>query len=320
MFGVHGSGDTSGFGAAGPRAVHAGPGRAALRRLLRRGRRRADRGDGGAVDPAAGAPADHRATREITFYVARDHVTALLWALRDDESLRFELARSHLRRRLRREGAPRRLHVVYELTSMTYRRRIRLEVAVDVDDAHVPGAVAVYPTADWHERETWDMFGIIFAGHPGLTRILMPDDWEGIRSARTTRSAGSRWNTRAPRSRPGPAEGVLMTEIGALGFRRAERHRLLDQVRGGLPAAGSAGLPRSTGRSGGSAPGPRHRHHRGPDLHRHRRRLGRPAGRDRVRERRTHHHQHGSAAPVDARRAAADPRDSRARPSCRPGR
>jgi len=76
-------------------------------------------------------------------------------------------------------GVPRRLHVVYELTSMTYRRRIRLEVAVDVDDPHVPSAVATYPTADWQEREAWDMFGIIFDGHPGLTRILMPDDWDG---------------------------------------------------------------------------------------------------------------------------------------------
>ena len=62
---------------------------------------------------------------------------------------------------------------------MTFRRRIRLEVAVDVDDPHVPSVVEVYPTADWHERECWDMFGVIFDGHPALTRILMPDDWDG---------------------------------------------------------------------------------------------------------------------------------------------
>jgi NADH-quinone oxidoreductase subunit C len=72
-----------------------------------------------------------------------------------------------------------RLHSVYHLTSMTYRRRIRLEVAVDVSDAHVPSVVAVFPTADAHEREAWDMFGIIYDGHPALTRILMPDDWPG---------------------------------------------------------------------------------------------------------------------------------------------
>ena len=118
------------------------------------------------------------ANGEITFYIHRDFLTVMLWAIRDDESLRFELA-SSISGVDYGEGVPKRLHVVYELTSMTYRRRIRLEVAVDVDDAHVPSAVAVYPTADWHEREIWDMFGIVFSGHPGLTRILMPDDWLG---------------------------------------------------------------------------------------------------------------------------------------------
>ena len=74
---------------------------------------------------------------------------------------------------------PQRLHVIYHLTSMTYRRRIRLEVSVDVDDAHVPSIVEVHQKADWQEREAWDMFGIVFDGHPALTRILMRDDWEG---------------------------------------------------------------------------------------------------------------------------------------------
>ncbi len=97
--------------------------------------------------------------------------------LRDDPSLRFELLSSvsgvdYL-------GTENRLHAVYHFTSMTYRRRIRVEVSVSVDDPHIPSIVATYPTADWQERETWDMFGIIFDGHPGLTRILMPDDWDG---------------------------------------------------------------------------------------------------------------------------------------------
>ena len=118
------------------------------------------------------------ANGEMTVYLDRTHLTALLWALRDDPSLRFELL-SSLSGVDYGPRVPRRLHVVYELTSMTYRRRIRAEVAVDEPDAHVPSAVAVYPTADWHERECWDMFGIVFAGHPALTRILMPDDWEG---------------------------------------------------------------------------------------------------------------------------------------------
>ena len=46
-------------------------------------------------------------------------------------------------------------------------------------DPHIPSLIGVYPTCDWHERETWDFFGIIFDGHPALTRIEMPDDWKG---------------------------------------------------------------------------------------------------------------------------------------------
>ena len=65
--------------------------------------------------------------------------------------------------------------------------------------------MSVYPTNDWHEREAWDMFGIVFDGHPALTRILMPDDWAATRSARTTRWAASPWSTRA-RPCPPPDE------------------------------------------------------------------------------------------------------------------
>ena len=67
----------------------------------------------------------------------------------------------------------------YQLTSMTYRRIVRLECAVSVEAPHLPSVTGVYPTADWQEREVYDMFGIRFDGHPALTRILMPDDWEG---------------------------------------------------------------------------------------------------------------------------------------------
>jgi NADH-quinone oxidoreductase subunit C len=71
------------------------------------------------------------------------------------------------------------LHAVYHLLSMTHNRRIRLEVSCPDADPHIPSVVAVYPTADWHERETYDFFGIVFDGHPALTRIEMPDDWPG---------------------------------------------------------------------------------------------------------------------------------------------
>jgi NADH-quinone oxidoreductase subunit C len=114
---------------------------------------------------------------ELTLYLDRDHLIGVITALRDDPALRFELCSSvsgadYL-------GAANRLHSIYHLTSMTFRRRIRLEVAVSADDPHIPSVTGLYPTADWQERETYDMFGIIYDGHPALTRIMMPDDWPG---------------------------------------------------------------------------------------------------------------------------------------------
>jgi NADH-quinone oxidoreductase subunit C len=77
------------------------------------------------------------------------------------------------------EGKDRELHAVYELLSMTHNRRLRLEVSAPESDPRVPSLVEVWAGTNWHERETYDMFGIIFDGHPALTRILMPDDWQG---------------------------------------------------------------------------------------------------------------------------------------------
>jgi NADH-quinone oxidoreductase subunit C len=115
---------------------------------------------------------------EITFHVARQHLAELVRYLRDDAHLRFEFCSSvsgvHYPADKDHE-----LHAVYHLLSMTHNRRIRLEVSAPDGDPHIPSVVPTYPTADWHERETYDMFGIIFDGHPALTRILMPDDWPG---------------------------------------------------------------------------------------------------------------------------------------------
>lgn len=118
---------------------------------------------------------------ELTLHVRPERIAEICQVLRDDESLRFELCSSVSGADyLGAEGVDgRRLHVVYHLTSMTYRRRIRLEAAVSVEQPHLPSVTSIYPTADWQEREAYDMFGVIFDGHPNLTRILMPDDWEG---------------------------------------------------------------------------------------------------------------------------------------------
>ena len=177
MFGVHGTGDTSGFGGlelpgyvpAPAERPYGGWFDAFVDEL---GAALAERGVEGAVQQIT---IDRG---EITFYVAPERLLDLCRTLRDDEALRFELC-SSVSGVDYGADVTRRLHVVYHLLSMTYRRRIRLEVALDVDDAHVPSVVELYPTADWHERETWDMFGVVFDGHPALTRILMPDDWDG---------------------------------------------------------------------------------------------------------------------------------------------
>ncbi len=118
---------------------------------------------------------------EMTLHVKRESLLAVAQTLRDDPDLRFELLSSVSGvDYLDIDPTGRRLHSVYHLLSMTHRRRLRLEVAVTAEDPHVPSITPVYPTADWHERETWDFFGIVYDGHHGLTRIMMPDDWEGF--------------------------------------------------------------------------------------------------------------------------------------------
>ena len=175
MFGVSGSGDTTGFGGL-DRKPWVPP--------------EAQRPYGSYFDDVvdalleAYASADDAILKvvvdrgELTLHIAREHLVGVARTLRDDPNLRFELCSSvsgvdYL-------GTRDRLHSVAELTSMTYRRRIRVEVAAPVEDPHVPSLTGLYPTADWQERETYDMFGIVYDGHPALTRILMPDDWDGF--------------------------------------------------------------------------------------------------------------------------------------------
>lgn len=72
-----------------------------------------------------------------------------------------------------------RFELNYHLVSMSRRERLRLKVRVDTSDAVVDTVSNVWPTANWHEREVFDLFGVRFEGHPDLRRILLPEDWEG---------------------------------------------------------------------------------------------------------------------------------------------
>jgi NADH-quinone oxidoreductase subunit C len=115
---------------------------------------------------------------ELTFVVRREHLLGVAQVLRDDPRLRFEMCLGVSGVHYPEEtGAE--LHAVYPLLSITNNRRVRVEVTCPDADPHIPSIVSVYPTNNWHERETYDFFGLIFDGHPALTRIMMPDDWMG---------------------------------------------------------------------------------------------------------------------------------------------
>jgi len=115
---------------------------------------------------------------ELTFHVRRAHLVAVVDKLLHDPALRFEIF-SGVSGVHYPDEEGRELRAVYHFTSITHNRRLRLEVSTPDADRHIPSVTSVYPAANWHERETWDFFGIIFDGHPALTRIEMPDDWRG---------------------------------------------------------------------------------------------------------------------------------------------
>ncbi len=175
MFGSSGSGDTSGYGGLVKSSANTGS---------------SERPYGGYFDEVSDElerafPSFNEAIErvvvdrgELTLYVKREKLFSVAKALRDTETLRFEMCLGvsgvHYP-----EDTGRELHAVYPLLSMTHNRRIRIEVTCPESDPHIPSLVEVWAGNNWHERETFDMFGIIFDGHPSLTRILMPDDWPG---------------------------------------------------------------------------------------------------------------------------------------------
>ncbi len=117
------------------------------------------------------------AVRDFTLIVAADRLVEMCTFLRDDPELDFAMlswvgGADYLPRHPRFE-------VVYSLLSLTRHLRVHLKVEVPEDHPQVPSVTGVWPTANWHERETYDFYGIEFTGHPDLTRILLPEDWVG---------------------------------------------------------------------------------------------------------------------------------------------
>jgi NADH-quinone oxidoreductase subunit C len=113
---------------------------------------------------------------ELTLHIKRAKLVEVALVLRD--KLLFEVCLGVNGVHYPQDNG-RELRAVYPLLSMTHNRRVRLEVSAPESDPHIPSLVEVWAGNNWHEREAYDMFGIIFDGHPALTRILMPDDWPG---------------------------------------------------------------------------------------------------------------------------------------------
>jgi NADH-quinone oxidoreductase subunit C len=108
----------------------------------------------------------------VAVEVSRDDLPAVMTAARDDARLDLKYLRDLCGIDWQEEG----LEVVYHLWSFTNRHALTVKTRVTYDDPNVPSVTALYPSADWHERETRDMFGINFEGHPNLVPLLLPDD------------------------------------------------------------------------------------------------------------------------------------------------
>ncbi|SRR5258708_33276738 len=113
---------------------------------------------------------------EVTVIVPREHIVAVCAFLKSNEGFDFLADLCGVDRGVEEEP---RFEVNYHLFSTRTYQRLRLKVLVNEQDTHVPTVTGVWRTANWHERETYDLLGIIFDGHPDLRRILLPEDWQG---------------------------------------------------------------------------------------------------------------------------------------------
>ena len=119
-----------------------------------------------------------------TIWVSRDKVHSVLRFLKEEVNnpyrMLYDLFAIDERIRINREGQPDSdFTVVYHLLSYGRNEDVRIKVALEGDFPSLKSAVDIWPSANWYEREAWDLFGINFEGHPHLRRILMPPTWEG---------------------------------------------------------------------------------------------------------------------------------------------
>jgi NADH-quinone oxidoreductase subunit C len=115
---------------------------------------------------------------ETTIVAPREQIVPLCQFMKSSPGLAFDFLADLCGFDRGPEEEPR-FEVNYHLFSTKKYHRLRLKVLLNEEDTHCPTVTGVWRTADWHERETFDLFGVIFDGHPDLRRILLPDDWQG---------------------------------------------------------------------------------------------------------------------------------------------
>ena len=115
---------------------------------------------------------------EVTAVVPAAHIVDVCSTLKSGADSKFDFLADLCGADRGIEEEPR-FEVNYHLFSTTRHHRLRLKVLLDEASARVPSVTGVWRTANWHERETFDLFGVVFEGHPDLRRILLPDDWQG---------------------------------------------------------------------------------------------------------------------------------------------
>jgi NADH-quinone oxidoreductase subunit C len=121
----------------------------------------------------------HSRFGDATVVVGRERLLELCGLVRDEPELKFDLMLDLFAvDRLQLSQTPR-FELVLHLRSLTYFHFLRVKVRLEEADPHVPTITGIYPAANWFERETFDMMGLVFDGHPDLRRILMYDEFEG---------------------------------------------------------------------------------------------------------------------------------------------
>ena len=113
---------------------------------------------------------------ELTVVVPKDRIVEVCRFLKEDGELAFDLLADLCG--IDMYTPENRFGVIYNLYSLKNCHRIRLKIFTSEENPNVPSVTGIWATADWHERETFDMFGIIFEGHPDLRRMFMPEEFE----------------------------------------------------------------------------------------------------------------------------------------------